>query len=180
MTTSWSQHLLQAFSVLAATDTTMHVWTTTMCARTLLMRVCCVCYVCVCVCGGGLCLCVLEPHIFAFYFVLCFLLLYHVCVTPSLKLSSSLLCGSYGTTAVAHQALSFVAATDGASVRACACHVSYRNEHIISREVQGCCAAGRYKPTLPRDFESKHAATVTTTAAVQQEYNITSGSNSGL
>ena len=150
------------------------------CVRGHCLCVFAVCATCACVWGGGLCLCVLEPHIFAFYFVLCFLLLYHVCVTPSLKLSSSLLCGSYGTTAVAHQALSFVAATDGASVRACACHVSYRNEHIISREVQGCCAAGRYKPTLPRDFESKHAATVTTTAAVQQEYNITSGSNSGL
>ena len=39
--------------------------------------------------------------------VLALLLLYHVCTTPSLKLPSSLLCGSHGTTAVAHRALPF-------------------------------------------------------------------------
>ena len=44
---------------------------------------------------------------------------YVVCITPSLQLSSSLLCDSPRTTAVAHQALPFVTATDGAS--ACAC-----------------------------------------------------------
>ena len=50
------------------------------------------------------------------------LLLYHVRITPSLKLSSCLLCGSHGTTAVVHQALPLVTATDGASVcvRVCA------------------------------------------------------------
>ena len=86
----------------------------TMLVRTLLMRVCCV--FCVCV-RAGLCICVLEPHISAFVFLLCLLLLllYHVCITPSLKLASSLLCGSHGTTAVAHEALPFVTATDGAS-----------------------------------------------------------------
>ena len=56
---------------------------------------------CVCV-FTGLCICVLEPHVSAF--LLCLLLLYHVaCVAPSLKLASSLLRGSHGTTAVAHQ-----------------------------------------------------------------------------
>ena len=73
------------------------------------------------------------------------LLLYQVCITPSRKLSRSLLWGSHGTTAVAHQALPYVTAKDSASVcaRARARHVSYRNEHIISREVQGCCAGRR-------------------------------------
>ena len=42
------------------------------------------------------------------------LLVYHVYITPSPNLSSSLLCGSHGTTAVAHQAFPFVMATDGA------------------------------------------------------------------
>ena len=46
-------------------------------------------------------------------------------------------------TAVAHHyALSFVTATEGASVCACAYHVSSRNERIISRGVQRCCAGG--------------------------------------
>ena len=54
-------------------------------------------YVCVvCVCGH--CMCV---------YVLCvcsvLLLSYHVCITPFLKLSSFLLCGRHGTTAVAQQ-----------------------------------------------------------------------------
>ena len=47
------------------------------------------------------------------------LLVYHVYITPSPNLSSSLLCGSHGTTALAHEALPFVTATDGASVCAC-------------------------------------------------------------
>ena len=38
------------------------------------------------------------------------LLLYHVCITPSLRLSSSLLCGSHCATAVAHQALPLMTA----------------------------------------------------------------------
>ena len=44
------------------------------------------------------------------------LLLYPARITPPPKLSSSLLGGSQGTTAVAHQALPFVKAKDGASV----------------------------------------------------------------
>ena len=64
-----------------------------------------------------------------------------LCITPSLKLSSSLLRGSHGTTvAVAHQALPFLMATDGASVCVRVCAVfpvdlgnTSRNEHIISR-----------------------------------------------
>ena len=44
------------------------------------------------------------------------------CIAPSLQLSSPLLCGSHGTTAVAYQTLLFVTTTDGASVCACVCH----------------------------------------------------------
>ena len=117
------------------------------CVDILLMRVRAVCaafagtYVC-----AGLCICVLQPNTSSFCF--CFALpaadvSCHVCITPSLKLLSSLLCGGHGTTAVAHQVLPFVMATDGTSVCACACHVPNRNEHIISREVQGCCAGSR-------------------------------------
>ena len=56
---------------------------------------------------AGLCIRVLEPHIYVFVFLLCLLLLvlpYHVvCITPSLKLSSSRLWGRHGTAAVALQ-----------------------------------------------------------------------------
>ena len=101
--------------------------------RTLRMRVCCVCYV-----SAGLCICALKPHTSArffsvFVFLLCLLLLYHVCITPSLKLSSSLLCGSHGTTAVSRTWSSPVCDGHGRSIClcACACH-----KHRISREVQ--------------------------------------------
>ena len=75
------------------------------------------------------------------------LLLHDVFITPSLKLSSSLLCGRHCTTAVAHRNLRFVTA-DGASMCACAMFcvdLGTRNEHKISREVHlvGCCAGGR-------------------------------------
>ena len=52
-------------------------------------------------------------------------LLFHTCITPSPELSSSLLCGSHGTTAVAHQALPFCDG-HGRCIRVCACasHVS--------------------------------------------------------
>ena len=44
------------------------------------------------------------------------LLLYHTRITPSPKLSSSLICGSHATTAVEHQALfPFVTASNGTS-----------------------------------------------------------------
>ena len=59
-----------------------------------------------------------------------------ICITPSLQLSSSLLCDSHGATAVAHQALPFSTATDDAS--ACAGeHAMFsvfggnRNEHAV-------------------------------------------------
>ena len=99
-------------------------------------------------CGcAGLCICVLEPRISAFGgggCSACCCCTCHVYITPSLKLSNSVLCGSHGATAVTHHhTLPFVTATDGESVCACACHVSYRNEHIISGEVQGCCEGGR-------------------------------------
>ena len=95
----------------------------------------------VCVCGPLLCVCVLlcatcgcmrvcecvfvcwNPTFnFLFFFAplataAAAAAVRHVCIiTPSLKLSSSLLCGSHGTTAIAHQILPFVTATDGASV----------------------------------------------------------------
>ena len=116
----------------------------------------------------------LNPHNLGFFPLA--LLLYHVCITPSHKLSSSLLCASHGTTAVAHQALPFVTATDGASLCTCACHVSCPPEkkertHNILRgdAAQG---AGRYKPALRRDFKINRAATVTATAAVQQHQRL--------
>ena len=85
--------------------------------------VCCVCQTCegVCMCAG-LCICVLELHISAFFWLFssarccC---TSHVCITPTLNFSSSLLCHSHRTTAVAHQVLPFVTATDGASVYVC-------------------------------------------------------------
>ena len=107
-------------------------------------------------------------------------LLYHVCITPSLKLSSNILRGSHGTSAVAHQALPFVAATGGASV--CVpvgamflvmflVDLGNRNEHTFSREIaQG---AGRYKPTLPRGFK-KTTAQPRSTLQEQQRYNSSS------
>ena len=51
------------------------------------------------------CICVPDRHFRFCFFLLCLLLLpYHVlCITPSLKLSSSLLCGNHGTTAAAHK-----------------------------------------------------------------------------
>ena len=96
------------------------------------------------------CICVLEPHIISVFsfFLLCLLLLplyvsclYHTAVPQALKLS---LGGSHGTraVAVAHQVPPFMAATDGASVCAFACHVSHGNEHLISREAQISCEGG--------------------------------------
>ena len=69
------------------------------------------------------------------------LLLCHVCIASSIKLSSSLLCCSHGTTAVAHQALPFVTAMDGASVCVLVwamfpVYLGNRNEHNIPREAQ--------------------------------------------
>ena len=60
-----------------------------------------------------------KPHnlLFCFAAAAAVSCLYH---TVSLKPSSSLLCGSHGTTAIAHQALPFVKATDGAPVCVCA------------------------------------------------------------
>ena len=52
-----------------------------------------------CIGARGCGICVLEPHISAFGY----LLPYHVCITPSLKLSSSRLRGRHGTTAAAQQ-----------------------------------------------------------------------------
>ena len=94
-------------------------------------------------------------------------------------------------TAVEHQALPFVTATEGAL---CMCvfvprflfDLGNRNQHIISRQMQfiQCRAEGaeRHRSTRPRDFKSSRAATVRTkrTAAVQQQFDSTCASNCGL
>ena len=71
------------------------------------------------------------------------LLLYHVCITPSLKLSSSQLGGSHGTTAVAPSSSSSggYLFTVHLCVRICVCamftvDLGKKNERIISREAQ--------------------------------------------
>ena len=141
----------------------------------------------VCVCAG-LCgsvhLCAGTLHFGLFFSsACCCCCSCHACITPSLKLSSSLLCDSHGRTAIEHQVLPFVTATDGASVCACVCVcvlcLLWERTHNLKRTsredlVQECCeGAGRdrHKPTLARDFKSNRAATVTRTAAVQQQYN---------
>ena len=112
----------------------------------------------------GLCICALEPHIPAFFLMLCSLLLllcvschlYHT-VTQAVKLSS------LWHPRTVHQ-----------FGRACACYVSCGDKHIISREglVQGPCQGSRAIQThtyvLPRDLKSNRAATVTTAAAALQ------------
>ena len=119
----------------------------------------------------------------AFCSACCCWCMYHVGIMPSVKLSSSLLCGGHGTTAVEHQAF-LRSRTVYQFARARASYVCYDNEHIISREVQGCCKGSRAIQThtyvLYRVFKSNRAATVATTAAVQQQYNSTSASNSAL
>ena len=106
-----------------------------------------------------------------FFLVSCLLLLYHTCITPSFKLSSSLLCGSHGATAVAHQALPFVTATDGASECACERHVSYRNEHILlSREGQERFAGGK-SDTIDPHFLGISKTTAQRRLKQHQRYN---------
>ena len=67
-------------------------------------------------------------------------------------------------------------AAGGASVCVCVCVPCFlweRKQNIIKK----CARMLRWgqvhtcKPTLPRDFKSNHAATVTTAAAVQPHYN---------
>ena len=97
--------------------------------------------------------------------------------------SQALFCGSHGTTAVAHHALPFVMVTDSASACACACHVCYRNEHISHERCERMLRRAQDDANpdlLPRDFKSNRASAVTTTAALQQQHNITSASNPGL
>ena len=55
--------------------------------------------------------------------ILALLLLYHVCVTPCPKLSSSLIGGSHGITAAAHQVRLLLRRPR--AVRLCACRMSY-------------------------------------------------------
>ena len=106
-------------------------------------------------------------------FALLLLLLYHVCITQPLKLTSSLLCDSHGTTAVTHQALRCLGVCACVSCFLSNYLVGNRNAHIITHQVIGCWAgAGRYKPTLPRDFKCNRAGHGTHnssgTKAVQQ------------
>ena len=76
------------------------------------MRVCCVCCdTCACVYCRCVQVCAFvcwNPTFISFSLIfvcsaLVLLLPYNVCITPCLKLSSSLVCGSHGTTAVAQQ-----------------------------------------------------------------------------
>ena len=67
----------------------------------------------------------------------CCCCMYHVCITPSFKLSRSPLHDKHGTWAVARRVLPCVTAQDGA------CNASYVNEHEISRQVEGRCEGGR-------------------------------------
>ena len=103
----------------------------------------CVCYVCVFIRVCGSVQLLLEPRVSVFFFnffcsTCCCCCIMSVAHRPSSP--QALLHGSHGTTAVAHQVRPFVTVMDGASVCACASH---GNEHIISREVQGCGAGDR-------------------------------------
>ena len=117
-----------------------------------------------------------KPHVFLFFFFALSSQL-QPSITPSHKLSSSLLCDSHGTSAVAHQALPVVTATDGASlsVRVCAMFpvaLRIKNEDVISRAGQeiGHCEEGQddVKPTL-RDFKGtqSHGTRYNSIAALQ-------------
>ena len=102
---------VQALYLVAATvkeqSHIMFVRTTTY----FILHVCCACYGGLSACGSAdLFVCwhptFFQPFLFSFVYSACCLLLlpYHlVCITPYLNLSSSLLCGSHGTTAVAQQ-----------------------------------------------------------------------------
>ena len=135
-----SSDSLHAVPFLTATDVIVRVWTTAMRAWTSLTRV----HFCA---GTRMSFTFWDTyrceHILFLKFVpqrcvhfrqfmiyaLLALLLYHGLygVTLSFKLYSSLICGGHGTTAVAHQALPFATAMDGASlVSAFLCHVSYQ------------------------------------------------------
>ena len=143
------------------------------CATCACVRVCCVCATCacalrvrVCVCAG-LCVCVLERHISGFSFLFCMLLLYYVRIAPFLKLSSSLLCGGHGTTAVAHRALPFCG---GFGRRICVYVCLPCFTHTIKRDARmQRRGQGDTNPhLLPRDFKSNCAATAT--ISVQQHH----------
>ena len=113
---------LSIYCVAANVQRQLHnkgVWTIThlLCVLTS-MRVCRVfrvCYGRVCRCAwvcGFFLVCAGTPlfsFFFCFVYSACLLLLlpYHVCITPCLKLSSSLRCGSHGTTAVVQQVYAY-------------------------------------------------------------------------
>ena len=90
-------------------------------------------------------------------------LLYHT-VPPALELSTL---RSRDTTAVAHQSLAFVTATDGASVCACLCH-DYCNPTKKERthtffKIGAVAETGRFETTLRRNYKNNRAATIHTT-----------------
>ena len=76
-----------------------------MCVDITYACVLCVILVRVYVCAGlWIYLCADTPHFSFLFYCVCLLQLpYHVCITPCLMLSSSLLCGNHVTTAVVQQ-----------------------------------------------------------------------------
>ena len=152
-----------------------------LCVRRHCLCLCAVCVLRVRVCGS-VHLCAGTPHssfcilaLLAAAAAAAAMLLYHVCITPSLKLSSSLLCGSHGTTAIAHRALPFVTATDGASVcvRVHAMFPIGTNIKSQERCKDAAQGAGQYKPPLTCSGFQKQARS-------HDGYNSsTSASNSG-
>ena len=162
------------------------------CMCVLRMHECAV-YVLQRVCGCAGLVCAFVRWNPTFQLLVCFALLlaaaaavrtskYHVvCIPPSLKLSSSIF-GGHGATTVAHQLLPFV---NGASVhaRVCVlCFLLWGRTHSLKRGGRTLQRGqGDTNPhLLPQYFTSNRAATVATTAAVQQQYNSTSASNSAL
>ena len=106
-----------------------------------------------------------KPHSLVFFF------------PALLQLSSSLLRGSHDTAALAHQALPFVTAADGASVCVCVCVPCFLSPwetatNTIPRTDQflGFCAGRRRKRCSELSKSNIAAAVQTrTTAAVQQQ-----------
>ena len=116
------------------------------------------------------------------------------CITQSFQLSSLVHYGSHGTTAVPHQALLFMMATDRASAScACVCQspcIPRKSKRALSGSLdKRCnCGAGRYLTTLPRNFKATRSHGIhysysdrSSTAVVQQQwYNITRAARCGL
>ena len=99
---------------------------------TCLFRVCGSVHLCVHLCWN---LPLISASFFLFALLTVLLLPYHAaCITPRLKLSSSLLCGSHGTTAVAQQSLC------GPLLCLCVCHDTCKCDMCYC-----CCILVLYK-----------------------------------